>query len=135
MKELQDPRIAELVVERSQVVVCEHLGIERLKMRADIRRDDFSDNIAMRLVAYLAANTVHREVEASERVPCSWWDGFKLAWFPRWALRRWPAKERTVEREVKFVHMCPHLPAFGGDASVHAVWLSPPNALSRWGRR
>jgi hypothetical protein len=87
--------------------------------------------VAIRLRAYLAANTIHREIERTERVPATWWDGFKLAWFPHWALRRWPAKERSIDVEVKFVHMCPHLPMLGGKQEVHAIWLAPPGQLRR----
>lgn len=31
----------------------------------------------------------------SYETPASWWDALKLAKFPKWALRRWPAKYTT----------------------------------------
>jgi hypothetical protein len=124
-------RVAELVVRRTQVAV--RGLIDPRAIEAHARLDDFTDNLAVQLVAYLACNTIHREVMTTERIPASWWDGFKLAWFPRWALRRWPAKERVIESEVQFVHMCPHLPHFDANQSVHAVWLTSPEDLRRSG--
>lgn len=29
-------------------------------------------------------------------VPATWWDAFKIRWFPGWARRRWPAKTRKL---------------------------------------
>ncbi len=29
--------------------------------------------------------------DESVRWPTTWWDAVKARWFPRWALRRWPA--------------------------------------------
>lgn len=32
--------------------------------------------------------------------PATWWDAFKLRFFPGWWLRRWPAKQKTIELEA-----------------------------------
>jgi hypothetical protein len=130
--------IEEIVVRRTRVAVSNRLDMNALALsdvRVDAVIDRVADGLAVRVVAYLAANTIHREVQSRERIPTTWWDAFKLAWFPRWALRRWPAKERTIETEVHFIHMCPHLPQFGHDETVHAVWCARPDDLRRVGRR
>ena len=35
-------------------------------------------------------------------VPADWWAHFKLRFFPRWWLRRWPAKMRTFDAVAYF---------------------------------
>jgi hypothetical protein len=45
--------------------------------------------------------------------PYSWWDHFKLRWFPRWASARWPAKMRTW-RAYQMLPHAPHLPSDWG---------------------
>lgn len=126
--------VERLIIGRSRVACQDRLRVfgSPDAVRVDVRIDDFSDALVARLTAYVAANTIHREVQAREQVPATWWDGFKLAWFPRWALRRWPAKERTIETEVHFIHMCPHLPFFQANEQAHIVWMQPPDALRRF---
>ncbi len=82
---------------------------------ASLVRAEHLDAFVLSLVAYMAASTVHRGVTASERVPVSWWDAFKAAWFPEWLLCRFPARTRAIETRVEFVHVCPHLPPFYGN--------------------
>lgn len=38
----------------------------------------------------------------TERVtyPEDWWQAFKQRWLPRWALRRWPVRQRTIEMDA-----------------------------------
>lgn len=128
--------IERLIVRRSRVACQERLHVfgSPDAVRIDVRIDEFSDSLVATLSAYVAANTIHREVQSKERVPVSWWDGFKLAWFPRWALRRWPARERTIETEVHHIHMCPHLPFFKASEQAHVVWLQAPETLRRFNR-
>jgi len=128
--------VERLIVRRSRIACQQKLSVfgSPDAVRLDMRIDEFSDALVAQLAAYVAANTIHREVQTTERVPVSWWDGFKLAWFPRWALRRWPAKERTIETEVHFIHMCPHLPFFEANEQHHVVWLQSPGALRRYDR-
>ena len=46
--------------------------------------------------------------------PATWWDAFKIRWFPKRLLSRWPAN-KTV-RNIEFHAAYPEFrPAFGGD--------------------
>lgn len=47
------------------------------------------DACAVRLKKYVWSE---RLADESVSWPTTWWDAFKARWFPRWALRRWPAK-------------------------------------------
>jgi len=72
--------------------------------------------------------TVYAEKTDEQTVPVTWWDGFKLAWFPLWAQRRWPPKTRTITTELQVVHVCPHIPTDQGsrDLLVHHDFMAGP---------
>ncbi len=59
----------------------------------------------------LAASNLWTEIEKVSRVPLSWWDAFKLRWFPSWLLARYPADWKEIETELYHIHVCPHLNA------------------------
>lgn len=40
--------------------------------------------------------------------PTDWWQAFKARWFPRWALRRWPA--RMVSHRIEKMAIYPEIP-------------------------
>jgi hypothetical protein len=74
---------------------------------------DYASNsfrIAMRNYMFQGA----KGTETFHHVPATWWDHFKQAHFPRWALDRWPVKH------TKLLHtsyaLCPH----GADKWPHA---------------
>lgn len=52
------------------------------------------DTLFVRLESYIWKADDHRELAA--RFPATWWDAFKLRWFPRWAELRWPSNYKEV---------------------------------------
>ena len=43
---------------------------------------------------------IQRELLAE--YPSTWWDAFKLRFFPAWALRRWPAVMNRIDGEILY---------------------------------
>ncbi|HEY3499508.1 MAG TPA: hypothetical protein VGK73_32685 [Polyangiaceae bacterium] len=37
--------------------------------------------------------------------PLDWWQAFKGRWFPQWALKRWPVRNKTVGGEEKTIEV------------------------------
>lgn len=72
----------------------------------------------------------HRRTELGEHVPEDWWQAFKERWFPKWALRRWPARQRFIEKKVthKVIRVCPHL-TLPPNRREHAIFLYPEQEL------
>lgn len=48
--------------------------------------------------------------------PKTWWDAFKLRWFPTWLLRRYPAELETIHVDVH--EMYPTVPSIGEHRAV-----------------
>lgn len=96
------------------------------------------DHAARALVLNLRASVVGKRTDKIDdkvlttesrpvSVPLTWLDHFKLRWFPRWAIMRWPAKHRKIHqvivhsRRVTLVtnRICPHIPDDGDDRQQH----------------
>lgn len=61
---------------------------------------------------FLRSKLHETETLSREYVPKTWLDAFKARWFPRWLLKRFPAKLREIITTQRYVfHVCPHLPA------------------------
>lgn len=46
-----------------------------------------------------------RELGTHEfRAPADWWEALKARWFPAWALKRWPVRERVERLDVKALY-------------------------------
>lgn len=76
-----------------------------------------SKKLVIRLAGYLAGRknlqlTTSR-TKRTINVPESWWDAFKMRWFPGWALALWPPRMRAIACKVinqETWMICPHLP-------------------------
>jgi hypothetical protein len=64
-------------------------------------------NIGIHLLHYVYG----RRAEEVVSYPATWWDGFKLRFFPRWAIRRWPARYARIV--IKAMALFPELQARG----------------------
>jgi len=83
------------------------------------------DDICLQMAAHLWAQEIDK-AEAVVRYPRTWWDAFKLAYFPAFMRRWFPAKhteERvTLKRFVGFPNL-PHYPADWGKPVIkEMVW-------------
>lgn len=65
-------------------------------------REDFTDlgkSMYLELRQYIWAEKLQetkQKVEFTVRYPSTWWQHFKQANFPRWLLKKYPVKEKTV---------------------------------------
>lgn len=74
------------------------------QMMASIELKTWEEFEAQRMVAELRTEVMgaHRSVtyDLDELRPASWWQALKSEHFPRWALERWPIKNKTIVRRV-----------------------------------
>lgn len=49
--------------------------------------------------------------------PTTWWDAFKVRWFPDWAMKRWPAEITYLEARTYFPDL--EIPRSGDRLSIH----------------
>ena len=66
-----------------------------------IDRDEFVERFDDLVVRRLRAYLYGRELGQLE-LPADWWQDFKLRWFPKWALARWPARMRRLNVTALF---------------------------------
>lgn len=72
-------------------------------------RDERLRALVLTLTSCVAQNK-KEPIDISEQWPCDWWQAFKERWFPRWALRRWPVRYKSVELHThKYQRCCPHI--------------------------
>lgn len=87
------------------VVQAIHLEKYKLGLRRELSASGVEFNLSVDkdqinelMVAILTAIITSRHIETIHyEHPWTWWDAFKLRWFPKWALKRWPARYKTVE--------------------------------------
>lgn len=75
----------------------------------------------------LLGRPVHVERYAThERIPETWWDAFRLRWFPQWLQRRFPPSMRVIDvaTEIKVINICPHLNIMPPDNRIHLTFLN-----------
>ncbi len=63
---------------------------------AERSRLDFMTNDVGSQLARIYHHVYARKAEQVVEYPATWWDAFKLRWFPRWAIKRWPAANARV---------------------------------------
>ena len=109
-----------------------HVDLERIDYRHSLEFSRAEQSILTRaqwhefteLAAHNAVRmlTYHvygrRKIETVE-YPATWWDALKLRWFPRWALRRWPAQYAKVE--IRAEALFPELDGLGKQHLMLAV--------------
>ena len=62
-------------------------------------RDETMSSMVYELCGYALSQRIGSTV-VRFYVPADWWAAFKERWYPAWALRRWPAHTKCLEREV-----------------------------------
>jgi len=94
-------RVTHIHLERRRFGAAYYIDARNLHL--DVTCDHVGE-IACRLVADLYGFDTGSE---RHTWPATWWDAFKLRWFPRWALKRWPAQMKGVEtmHGVVFPHL------------------------------
>lgn len=99
-------------------------------VEATVRRSYRQSGVALEI--YFEAGAIKTEAVAKEtiQVPADWWSSFKLRWFPKWALVRWPSEMRTINKVVNTTRICPHVgfDARPGSNNAHTSWLDGNDA-------
>jgi hypothetical protein len=68
---------------------------------------------------------IQRELLAE--YPSTWWDAFKLRWFPKWALKRWPVVMNRIDGEILYPKIAiPHREGFRMRLAVYPVYPDTP---------
>lgn len=75
-------------------ILPSYLG--KLNVSFEPRLSETGEDLVLQLRAYFYG------AKDSIKVPASWWDHFKEAKFPAWALKKWPVKYRTINCQALF---------------------------------
>ncbi len=111
-------------------IITERLELEAIEFGHRLNLDkrvlmDRTNVMVMHEVEGLAVRVLHyvyglrAEAERTVSYPATWWDAFKLRFFPRWgrlgrwAIRRWPAQHTDVRVKFNAHALFPQLEARG----------------------
>lgn len=88
-----------------ELVRCMRIDVNHVpaNMQASLVKEMFGRLLCEIRERHIKGKTVHEKIE----VPADWWQHVKQRWFPAWALRRWPARTRTID--VRVTRICPHI--------------------------
>jgi hypothetical protein len=91
---------------------------------SDVCFERLCDGILLKLVTYIAGDTGKEEIQYRQ-FPASWWDFFKMQWFPRWALRMFPVKYSKIEVSRITYKVCPHTKIlYNENHAIHLNWIA-----------
>lgn len=94
---LTKERLAVMQQISKAVLTTARLVVEEMPFIAGL-----SESLLLRLDAYVWKAIDHKKLAA--RYPETWWDAFKLRWFPVWMLQRWPVKYVEVWSETSILY-------------------------------
>ena len=100
--------VSEVILERFQVFASRVLYMDDL---ARVEPDqvlhlagEMGIGAGTEIVRFVASLPTEPPVEQREEVtfsyPATWWQMFKVRWFPAWLERRYPVRERTAKKDV-----------------------------------
>ena len=109
-------------ISKDMIRVREHLSIHNIMCAADLETyfDLVIDCLVMQLTAYVARGE-HEQIGFIQ-IPSTWFEHFKEAHFPAWALKRWSVVYRDIPY-TKTIRICPHANVAWGDCR-HIEFLS-----------
>lgn len=65
----------------------------------------YFDNLSAKLILDLQRHVLTEKKESKTfEVPLTWWDGFKIAHFPKWLRKRYPAKVKRIECTLEILY-------------------------------
>lgn len=105
----------------SQTISRREFRLAGERIRVDIMAHAL-DTIVLSIDGYIHGMTDER-ITIHEQWPETWWDAVKVRWFPRWALKRWPAQFREIDIDRPlFYAVCPHLQS--DERNRHLQWMA-----------
>ncbi len=78
------------------------------------------DNLVCSLVKYISAMHVNKFCHYSE-YPENWWEAFKLRFFPKFLLKKYPVKYTVIDISIDRYVVCPHVQVL--DRHRHYMWM------------
>ena len=122
-----------VMLEKLRIELKQHVSPAILEqMTFGNNYDPITDKVMMELGMYLFSNQIHTET-TKEDFPAGWFQGFKESLFPSWLKRKFPVKYTQIFKEVKTIHVCPHLNYRTRDEErFHLQFLMPEGDLSRY---
>lgn len=81
-----------------------------------------ANEMVLELKKYFYQREIFSETVKIHDFPKTWWDAFKLRWFPKWALKRWQPEYQTINISTSHNHICPHLNV--DPTKTHLEWLT-----------
>ena len=64
----------------------------------DDYRKFFVDEIAIRITREFFGDKVEKEISLDFEYPATWWQHFKRSHFPKWLLKKFPVKKKTISK-------------------------------------
>lgn len=114
-----------------QTLVCENAYVHASRLfprDAAIERAKFNSYVQQSVNAIVLDMETYLHAIPAEKIvikrkwPKTWWDAFKLRWYPAWAKQRWPVEfERIDIEEKRYLAVCPHLQI--ESQGTHLKWL------------
>lgn len=73
--------------------------------------DKYSNSLVLQLSTLISENTSTTITEEYLFLPATWWQQFKVEYFPEWLLKYFPIakKKYTILHEFHTTNICPHL--------------------------
>jgi hypothetical protein len=126
---IDDVQFQRIVLEKLRIAFQMHLGQMEF-VRNHLELSAYVDEVARRMVLQVQSYILAMEKECERvavtvTVPRDWWEAVRERWIPKWWLKRWPVKYRTVTsgKDVKKYRVCPHVNVKTRDDTRHFEWL------------
>lgn len=99
-----DSKSGEIILEKVKFGMQGVLIGEALRGLAIYQRDDFiADELVYALKGWMLGESVEkREMQVTFFNPATWWQMFKASYFPDFLVRKFPIREKVVEKKVHF---------------------------------
>ena len=86
----------------------------------DLTADLIADILVTRLTTYVSAMQSEKFCHYTE-YPENWWEAFKLRFFPKFLIDRYPIKYTVIDISIDRYVVCPHVPVL--DKHKHYMWM------------
>lgn len=88
------------------------------------RIDRLRDGLFLQLRTWLL-KAPHPAKMVTLNAPATWWDHFKVRWFPEWLNRRYPVRYGyETEYEYGPIYVCPHANIkWPANSDIHISWM------------
>ena len=110
---LETAELKRILLEKIHIQACEWVDDSVIQMLNPAQIEMHMELTARKLVVHLDTYMMglkEKTISIHEHWPKTWWDATKVRWFPKWALRRWPAQYNSIDIDQDiFKAVCPHV--------------------------